>query len=104
MEVVGVARDGEEALSFLRTAVTLPDLIFIDVNMPKLNGIEFLSELRRNIRFAKIPAIIYSTGSHNLKMIDQEKLGVLKIMTKHSNYRKLCAELKNLIALLQLGI
>jgi CheY-like chemotaxis protein len=94
------ARDGEEALMLLQATNILPDLMFIDVNMPKLSGVEFLSELRSDVRFAKIPAIIYSTGSHNLEKVDQQKLGILKIMKKHSDYRKLCVELKNIIALI----
>jgi CheY-like chemotaxis protein len=96
------ARDGEEALTLLYAAVIPPDLIFIDINMPKVNGIEFLHALRSDTRFAKIPAIIYSTGLYDLDKTDQEKLGVLKVIKKHSNYRKLCLELKNLISCLQL--
>jgi CheY-like chemotaxis protein len=100
--VCSTARDGEEALEFLQNASTLPDLIFIDINMPKINGLEFLRELRSQARFNKIPAIIYSTGLYDLEEIDHEKLGVLKVMTKQSNYRKLCTELKNLLTLLPL--
>jgi CheY-like chemotaxis protein len=96
------ARDGEEALMLLHTAVMHPDLIFVDINMPKVNGIEFLRALRSDLRFAKIPAIIYSTGLYDLNKVDQEKLGVIKVIKKHSNYRKLCVELRNLIAVLQL--
>jgi CheY-like chemotaxis protein len=97
------ARDGEEALTLLDAAIIPPDLIFIDINMPKVNGLEFLRALRSDIRFAKIPAIIYSTGLYDLDKIDQEKLGVMKVIKKHSNYRKLCLELRNLIAILQLN-
>jgi CheY-like chemotaxis protein len=96
------ARDGEEALMLLQTAVIHPDLIFVDINMPKVNGLEFLRALRSDIRFAKIPAIVYSTGLYDLNKVDREKLGVLKVIKKHSNYRKLCAELGNLITLHQL--
>jgi CheY-like chemotaxis protein len=96
------ARDGEEALTLLHAAVIRPDLIFVDINMPKVNGLEFLRALRSDMRFAKIPAIIYSTGFYDLDKVDREKLGVLKVIKKHSNYRKLCLELKNLITLHQL--
>jgi CheY-like chemotaxis protein len=98
--VCSTARDGEEALAFLQNASTLPDLILIDINMPKKNGLEFLRELRSQTRFSKIPAIIYSTGLYDLDEIDHKKLGVLKVMTKQSNYANLCVELKNLLALL----
>ena len=48
----------------------LPDMIFLDLNMPQKNGIECLEELRGNKKFNKIPIIIYST-SVNLNQIDQ---------------------------------
>jgi len=36
------AKDGEEALEILKSATELPDILFLDLNMPKINGLEFL--------------------------------------------------------------
>ena len=41
-------RNGEEALKFLNNTKQLPDIIVLDLNMPKINGIEFLSTLKKS--------------------------------------------------------
>lgn len=56
--------DGEELMSLLSAAkAKLPDLIFLDLNMPRKNGNECLAEIRRNAKLKEIPIIIYSTSS-----------------------------------------
>jgi|SRR6185312_823247 len=52
--------DARELLTFLATADTLPDMIFLDVNMPGTTGIECLEEIRSNRRWSHIPIIIQS--------------------------------------------
>lgn len=53
--------DGTELMSKLNST-NLPDIIFLDLNMPCKNGFECLSEIRENDRFKNIPVIIYSTS------------------------------------------
>jgi CheY-like chemotaxis protein len=53
--------DGAELLSYLETATAFPDVIFLDLNMPKTNGYECLIAIQLNERLRKIPVIIYST-------------------------------------------
>ncbi len=62
-----VARDGLEALAILRgngesKSAASPHLIFLDINMPRMNGIEFLRELRRDPNHARIPIVILTTS------------------------------------------
>ena len=62
-----VARDGEEALRFLRKEgefadVPRPDLMLLDLNMPKKGGREVLAEMRADDRFKKIPVVVLTTS------------------------------------------
>ena len=56
--------DGEELMSYLSENYgNLPDVIFLDINMPRKNGIECLAEIKQNKRFMPVPVVIYSTSA-----------------------------------------
>lgn len=58
-----IVTDGEQLMQRLKNEkVSLPDLIFLDINMPKKNGLECLSEIRVNKRLQDLPIIIFSTS------------------------------------------
>lgn len=57
-----VARDGQEALDILN-GPALPDLILLDINLPKIDGLEVLAIIKKDDRLKKIPVIILSTSS-----------------------------------------
>lgn len=62
-----VARDGVEALRFLRreaehAAAPRPDLILMDINMPRKNGLEVLREIKADTRLASIPVLMLTTS------------------------------------------
>lgn len=63
-----IARDGEEALIMLKDLINnepknLPDIIILDINLPKISGHEVLSEIKTNPLLRKIPVIIMTTSS-----------------------------------------
>jgi CheY-like chemotaxis protein len=65
---VSIARDGQEALDFIFKNEgfehqTTPDLIILDVNLPKKSGHEVLYELKQDSVYKKIPVVILSTSS-----------------------------------------
>ena len=65
---VTVVKDGVEAIDFLKKRSQtedhfLPDLILLDINMPKLNGIEVLEFIKKDEKFRKIPVIMLTTSS-----------------------------------------
>jgi chemotaxis family two-component system response regulator Rcp1 len=65
---LNVVNDGAEAIAYLRrkgkyTDVVLPDLILLDINLPKKNGFEVLSEIKEDQRLKSIPVIILTTSS-----------------------------------------
>ena len=55
--------DGEQLMELLTLETTeLPDVLFLDLNMPRKNGFECLSEIKLNEKFEKLPIIIFSTS------------------------------------------
>ncbi|MEP7171012.1 MAG: response regulator [Bacteroidota bacterium] len=57
------AEDGKCLIDLLCNEKRLPDLIFLDLNMPYKTGMECLAEIRNNSTFKDIPVVIYSTSS-----------------------------------------
>ncbi len=59
-----VAHNGEHLMNLLTDIPSLPDVLFLDLNMPLKNGIECLDEIRKNEKLRKLPVVIFSTSSH----------------------------------------
>ena len=82
-----VARNGEEALVFLDStekdqASLKPDIILLDMNMPKMNGTEFLHELRSKQQWKDIKVFIITTSAEKEEKERTEKLGVSGYIVK----------------------
>lgn len=65
---ISVAKDGKEAIDLLNSLVEigkteLPDLILLDINLPKKNGHEVLYEIKKNDQLKHIPVVILTTSS-----------------------------------------
>jgi len=84
-----VAGNGEEALEMLRgKKKPQPGIILLDINMPVMNGIEFLEAIKDDEELRKIPVIVLSTTKHDKDRIASSNLSVADFMVKPSNYRK----------------
>jgi CheY-like chemotaxis protein len=59
-KLFGIANNGKEVLAILTNTISLPDHIFMDFNMPVMNGIECLTELGKNPKTKDIPVVILS--------------------------------------------
>ncbi|MEI9946845.1 MAG: response regulator [Chitinophagaceae bacterium] len=59
---IRVAMDGQEALDIL-SGDELPDLILLDINLPKIDGLEVLATIKKDDRLKRIPVIVLSTSS-----------------------------------------
>ena len=70
------AHDGEEALKILEQKDSLPDIILLDLNMPKINGIEFLNILKKDKELRYIPTIILTTSSNQKDLLECYKIGI----------------------------
>jgi CheY-like chemotaxis protein len=81
----------EEALDLLRNKkINLPDMIFLDLNMPRLNGKQCLAELKKEAHLAHIPVIIYSTSSEKRDIEETSRLGAAHFLTKPNKFEDLC--------------
>ncbi len=70
---VATTSDGEEALAIINTEI--PDVVLVDINLPKKNGLEIINELKKAEKTKRIPVVIYSrTGAqeHREKAMDYE--------------------------------
>lgn len=85
-----VISDARDALQFLRRTTDLPDLIFLDINMPRMNGFEFLVELKKDERLQYIPVIFYSTTRDESQIAKATRLGASGFITKTNHYDSLC--------------
>lgn len=65
---IDVRGDGEEALEYLRNTEDLPGVILLDLNMPRMNGIEFLTEIKSDEQLKSVPVIVLSTSGENRDM------------------------------------
>ncbi len=69
-----VARDGEEGLKLMRE--TWPDLVLLDIILPKMSGFDVLNEINKNLSLKKIPVIIISNSGQPVELKKALRLGV----------------------------
>jgi CheY-like chemotaxis protein len=86
--------NGQEGMTFLLNPRNpLPDFIFLDLNMPLMNGKQCLREIRRSKRLRNIPVIIYTTSRQKSDEEETKKLGADEFFTKPSRFEDLCSML-----------
>jgi CheY-like chemotaxis protein len=86
---VVTVEDGDKLMSELGNSVAPPDLIFLDVNMPRKNGKECLYEIRQIPGMQHVPIIIYSTSLSQRDIDDGWEKGASGFMKKPDSYSKL---------------
>jgi CheY-like chemotaxis protein len=94
---IDLVGNGEEALEFLRDEENeKPCLIFLDLNMPKMSGIELLRIIRKDENLNIIPVIILTTSKDEHDKINSFKLGVAGYMVKPVDYIKFIDVIKTI--------
>ncbi|MDH5604173.1 MAG: response regulator [Cyclobacteriaceae bacterium] len=89
------ARNGEEAIHYLHgEANEKPCLILLDINMPKMNGIEFLKERKSNSDINIIPTIVLTTSNDDKDKFNSFSLNIAGYMVKPVDYRKFVEVMK----------
>ena len=86
---VTMKRDGEELMEFVLQNTDLPDLIFLDLNMPKKNGKECLSELQAEKQLHDIPVIIYTTSLNPVDIDEAFNKGAHRFFRKPNSFEEL---------------
>lgn len=92
------ANNGEEALQLLEKKDSLPDIILLDLNMPKINGIEFLKILKADDRLKYIPTIILTTSNNQRDLLECFKIGIAGYVLKPLKYEDYVSKIEKLLA------
>ena len=94
------ARDGVYALEILNNPVqVLPDLLFLDINTPRMNGKELLVELQKNERLKNIPVVIYTLSSNPRDREEMLRNGALNYLVKPLSVKDLSLAIAGIINL-----
>ena len=82
---LSVARDGQEVLDLLLDGKSLPsrpDLILLDVNLPKVNGLDVLAKIRASDEFAMMPVVILTASGREEDIVRSYRLGANSYIQK----------------------
>jgi CheY-like chemotaxis protein len=91
------AYDGIEGLNKLKKLQQLPDLIFLDLNMPVMHGFECLKEIKEDPKLRHIPIVIYTTSNSQADKQRARELGASGYCCKPMEYMALCNKLKSIL-------
>ena len=106
MNEVSFTEDGQQLMDFLnrqgdyqhQLEKELPDIILLDLNMPRKDGREALKEIKDNTKFRHIPVVILTTSKHEEDVFKSYDLGANSYITKPVTFEKLVELVKQLSA------
>jgi CheY-like chemotaxis protein len=93
--IYNIANNGQEAIKKVKNADTLPDIIFSDINMPLMDGIEYLTEIRNNPRTKDIPVVMLSSDKSLIDTICA--LGASAFIKKPGDFHQLQKHLEKVL-------
>lgn len=97
---VNTFNDGVELMEYLNTpGAVLPNVLFLDLNMPKKNGIECLNEIKKNDRFNEIAIAIFSTSSSEEHIEETFVQGANIYIKKPSDFNTLKKVLSDVVTI-----
>jgi len=91
------ANNGEEAQDILTNKDNLPSVILLDLNMPKMNGIEFLTQLKNNETLKYIPVVILTTSSNYKDLKECYEIGIAGYVLKPLKYEEYVLKMEMLL-------
>lgn len=91
-----VARDGQEALDYLfaqgeyahRSVDVLPQVVLLDLKLPKVDGLEVLQRIRADARTASLPVVILTSSLHDQDLINSYRLGANSYVRKPVDFKE----------------
>ncbi|MDB9781806.1 response regulator [Winogradskyella sp.] len=95
---INEASNGEEALKILQKKDNLPDIILLDLNMPKISGIEFLKILKLDERLKYIPTIVLTTSNNQRDLLECYKIGIAGYVLKPLKYDEYVSKIDKLLS------
>jgi two-component system response regulator len=101
---IHVARDGEEALDFLfcrgsysdRSLDHPPKLVILDLKLPKVDGMEVLREIKKNVHTQAIPVTVLTSSKEDRDLVESYKLGVNSYIQKPVDFNQFRETVKKL--------
>ena len=92
------AADGIELMEILEERVPpKPDVIFLDLNMPRKNGLECLEQIKQTSRFSNIPIVIFSTSAQNETVNEVYRKGANYYICKPGSFAKLKSAIQQIL-------
>ncbi len=82
---IKVVRDGVEAVDFLFSAMILPQVVLLDLKLPKKKGLEVLKEIRGNEKTKKLPVVVLTSSKEEEDLIKSYHLGANSYVCKPVN-------------------
>jgi CheY-like chemotaxis protein len=92
------AKNAEIALEILEDNNDLPDLILLDLNMPKISGVEFLSILKSSEEFRHIPTVILTTSNNQKDLEECYRIGVSGYILKPLKYEDYVQKIEKVLS------
>lgn len=93
---IHTVEDGEDLLDYLRRQgryagqeMTWPTLLILDLNMPRKNGFQALSEIKDDAKLRRLPVVVMTTSAADEDVIKTYNLGVNSFITKPFNFNRL---------------
>lgn len=91
------AQNGLDAIQFLEDAIVLPDMVFLDMNMPTEDGKGALMNIKKSPKLKSIPVIIYTTTINERDKEQCMQLGALRVAQKPTSVQEATTLLSNLL-------
>lgn len=91
--------DGEKALDYLTATTIKPFIIFSDINMPRLSGIELRAKVHENedLRLKSIPYLFFTTSAEQPSVVDAYSKSIQGFFIKPTDYQELKATIKTIV-------
>jgi CheY-like chemotaxis protein len=82
--IIRVARDGAEAVEFLfgDSSAVMPDLILLDLKLPKINGLEVLAKIRSELKTRGLPIVVLTSSDEDRDILESYNLGANSYIRK----------------------
>ena len=93
--------DGEEALAYLKDGSSVPCAILLDVNMPRMNGFEFLHHVKADESLKDIPVLMLTTSTAKADMVLSFELGAVEYIIKAPSMAEFLRSLKTVACYFQ---
>jgi len=92
-----MADNGKHALNKLNNALLLPQIIFVDLHMPLVDGYELISQIKSEPRYRNIPLVAFTTSKSAADATRAQALGADAFLTKSNDFKDLTAKLRRVL-------